>query len=108
LCKRGLTNKLQPVANPSCGSGRANKFGLQFLTSALVFQSATAAGRRNTNATPALGFMQVGHDLVTSANCKSQLLFRPTNIYQLLYLTSSTYFQSAAVMGRWNFNSQPA
>jgi hypothetical protein len=45
-----------------------------------------------------LGFMQVGHDLVTSANCKSQLQFQQTNIYHLLYLTSPTYFQSAAVM----------
>jgi hypothetical protein len=40
--------------------------------------------------------MQVGLDIVTSANCKSRLQFQPTNIYQLLYLTSSTYFQSAA------------
>ena len=55
-----------------------------------------------------LGFMQVGHDLVTSANCKSQHKFQQTNIYQLLYLTSLTYFQSAAVMGRRNTNSQPA
>ncbi len=55
-----------------------------------------------------LGFMQVGQDIVTSANCKSQLQFQQTNIYQLLYLTSSTYFQSAAVMGRRNTNSQPA
>ena len=42
--------------------------------------------------------MQVGQDIVTSANCKFQLQFQPTNIYQLLNLTSSTYFQSAAVM----------
>ena len=55
-----------------------------------------------------LGFMQVGHDIVTSAICKSQLQFQPTNIYQLLDLTSSTYFQSAAVMGRRNTNTQPA
>jgi hypothetical protein len=55
-----------------------------------------------------LGFMQVGLDVETSAICKSQLQFQPTNIYQLLYLTSSTYFQSAAVMGRRNTNSQPA
>jgi hypothetical protein len=54
------------------------------------------------------GFMQVGQDIVTSANCKSQLQFWQTNNYQLLYLTSSTYFQSAAVMGRRNTNSQPA
>ena len=51
---------------------------------------------------PTLGFMQVGHDLVTSAICKCQLQLQQTNIYQLLYLTSSTYFQSAAVMGRRN------
>jgi len=57
---------------------------------------------------PTLGFMQVGHDIVTSANCKSQLQFQQTNYYQLLYLTSTTYFQSAAVMGRQNTNSQPA
>ena len=55
-----------------------------------------------------LGFMQVGLDLVTSANCKTQLQFGQTNNYQLLYLTSSIYFQSAAVMGRWNSISQPA
>jgi len=55
-----------------------------------------------------LGFMQVGLDLITSANCKSQLQFQQTNIYELLYLTSSTYFQSAAVIGRRNTNSQPA
>ena len=46
-----------------------------------------------------LGFMQVGLDIVTSAICKSQLQFQQTNNYQLLYITSSTYFQSAAVMG---------
>jgi len=40
--------------------------------------------------------MQVGLDIVTSAICKSQLQFQQTNNYQLLYLTSSTYFQSAA------------
>jgi hypothetical protein len=34
--------------------------------------------------------------------------FRQTNNYQLLYLTSSIYFQSAAVIGRRNINSQPA
>jgi hypothetical protein len=55
-----------------------------------------------------LGFMQVGLDNVTSAICKSRLQFRQTNIYQLLYLTSSTYFQLAAVMGRRNANPQPA
>jgi hypothetical protein len=52
--------------------------------------------------------MQVGHDVVTSAICKSQLQFQRTNNYQLLYLTSSTYFQSAAVPGRRNTNSTPA
>ncbi len=52
--------------------------------------------------------MQVGLDNQTSTNCKSQLQFQRKNIYQLLYLTSSTYFQSAAVMGRRNTNSQPA
>jgi hypothetical protein len=46
--------------------------------------------------------MQVGLDIVTSGNCKSQLQFQPTNNYQLLYLPSSTYFQSAAVMGGRN------
>jgi hypothetical protein len=55
-----------------------------------------------------LGFMQVGLDIVTSANCKSQLQFGRTNYYQLLYLTSSTYFQAAVVMGRRNTYSQPA
>jgi len=52
--------------------------------------------------------MQVGQDVVTLAICKSQLQFQPTNIYQLLFLTSSTYFQSAAVLGRRNAISQPA
>jgi len=52
--------------------------------------------------------MQVGLDIVTSANCKSQLQFRLTNNYQLLFLISSTYFQSAAVIGRRNTNTQPA
>jgi hypothetical protein len=55
-----------------------------------------------------LGFMQVGLDLVTSANCKSQLQFQQTNNYQLLYITSTLYFKSAAVPGRRNTNSQPA
>ena len=55
-----------------------------------------------------LGFMQVGLDVLTSANCKSQLQFQQTNNYQLLFLTSSKYFQSAAVIGRRNTNSQPA
>ena len=55
-----------------------------------------------------LGFMQVGHNLVTSAICKSQLQFQQTSNYQLLYITSTIYFQSAAVMGRRNANSQPA
>lgn len=43
-----------------------------------------------------LGFMQVGLDIVTSANCKSQLQFQLDE------------FQSAAVMGRRNTISQPA
>lgn len=49
--------------------------------------------------------MQVGLDIVTSANCKSQLQFGQTNNYQLLYITSTKYFQSAVVMGRRNSNS---
>ena len=36
--------------------------------------------------------MQVGFDLVPSANCKSQLQFQLTNNYQLLYITSTIYF----------------
>jgi len=52
--------------------------------------------------------MQVGQGIVTSAICKFQLQFQQTNYYQLLYLTSSIYFQSAAVMGRRNTNAQPA
>jgi hypothetical protein len=52
--------------------------------------------------------MQVGLDIATSAICKSQLQFQPTNIYQLLYLTSSSYFQSAAVVGGRNTNATPA
>jgi hypothetical protein len=55
-----------------------------------------------------LGFMQVGHDLVTSAKCKSKLQFQQTNNYQLLCLTSTIYFQSSAVRGKQNANSQPA
>ena len=55
-----------------------------------------------------LGFMQVGLDIVTSPNCKSQLQFQQTNYYQLLYITSTIYFQSAAVIGRRNTDSQPA
>ena len=55
-----------------------------------------------------LGFMQVGLNIVTSAICKSQLQFGQTNYYQLLYITSTIYFQSAAVIGRRNSNSQPA
>ena len=43
--------------------------------------------------------MQVGHDIVTSTICKSELQFGQTNYYQLLYLTSTIYFQSAAVVG---------
>lgn len=52
--------------------------------------------------------MQVRPDIVTSTICKSQLQFGQTNIYQLLYLSSSTYFQSAVVLGRRNSNTQPA
>jgi len=33
---------------------------------------------------PTLGFTQVGQDVVTSANCQSQLQFGQTNNYQLL------------------------
>ncbi len=55
-----------------------------------------------------MGFYAVGHDLVTSANCKSQFQFSQTNNYQLLYITSTTSFKSAAVMGRRNANTQPA
>jgi len=39
-----------------------------------------------------LGFMQVGLDIVTSANYKSQLQFQQTNNYQLLCLTSTKFF----------------
>ena len=70
--------------------------------------AAQSSFKLNNGLLTTLGFMQVGLDLVTSANCKSQLQFQPTNIYQLLCLTSSTYFQSAAVVGRRNTNSQPA
>jgi hypothetical protein len=49
--------------------------------------------------------MQVGLDIVTPANCKSQLQFQQANNYQLLYITSATYFQSVAVMGRRYTNS---
>jgi Zn-finger protein len=59
-------------------------------------------------ATGTLGFVQVGQDIVTLAFCKSQLWFQQTDNYQLLYLTSLTHFQSAAVIGRRNANTQPA
>ncbi len=36
--------------------------------------------------------MQVGLDLVTSTIYKVQLRFQQTNYYQLLYLTSTIYF----------------
>jgi hypothetical protein len=62
--------------------------------------------KENLQAT--LGFMQVGLDVVKSAICKSHLQFQQTNIYRLLYISSTKYFQSAAVMGRRNSNSQPA
>jgi hypothetical protein len=52
--------------------------------------------------------MQVGLDIVTSAICKSQLQFQQTNNYQHLYVTSSKYFQSAAVTSRRNSNTQTA
>ena len=42
--------------------------------------------------------MQVGLDLLTSAICKSPLQFQPTNIYQLLYLTSSTFHAGVGVL----------
>ena len=51
--------------------------------------------------------MQVGQDVVTSAICKSKLQFQQKNIYQDMYLTSSTYYQSAAVVGGRNTNSNP-
>lgn len=50
--------------------------------------------------------MQVGHNIVMSVICKPYLQFQQRNIYQLLYLTSSTYLQSAAFMIRWNTISQ--
>jgi hypothetical protein len=53
LRKCGLTNKPQPIAKPSCGSGWTNIAEHFILTSTLVFQSAAVVGGRNTNATPA-------------------------------------------------------
>jgi len=47
--------------------------------------------------------MQVGQDVVTSSNCKPQFQFQPTNNYQLLYITSSTYFQATVVMGQTEY-----
>ena len=46
-----------------------------------------------------MGFMQIGPDLVTSANCESELQFQHTNYYQLLYFASSKYFYSVVVLG---------
>jgi len=51
--------------------------------------------------------MQVGLDLVTLA-LQIPASVPANEYYEFLYLTSSTYFQSAAVMGRRNTNSQPA
>jgi len=53
LCKCGWTNKHQPIANPSCGSGWTNIAEHFILISTLYFQSAAAVGGRNSNATPA-------------------------------------------------------
>lgn len=40
--------------------------------------------------------------------CKSQLQFHLTNYYQLLYITSTIYFQSVATMGIRNAIRLPA
>jgi hypothetical protein len=53
-----------------------------------------------------LDFMQVWLGLVTLTNCKFQHEFQQSNYYQLLHLTSSTYFHSAVVIGSRNNNSQ--
>jgi len=65
-------------------------------------------GGQKKNERTTLVLLQAGLDVETSAVCIAVLLFRQTNNYQLLYLTSSTYFQSAAVVGRRNTISQPA
>jgi hypothetical protein len=52
--------------------------------------------------------MQAQQVIVISAICNSQLYFQQMNNYQLLYLTSTIYFQLQAVIGRRNTNSQPA
>jgi len=57
---------------------------------------------------PKLGFIQAGHDIVTSAGYKSRLLFGLDELISALVLNSTLYFQSAAVIGRRNTNPQPA
>ena len=55
------------------------------------------------------GFCTSWADGITMSICSSiWLQFRQTNIYQLLFLTSILYFQSAAVPGRRNSIYQPA
>ena len=51
--------------------------------------------------------MKIGLGIDTSANCKSQLQFGQKNYYQLLYLTSTKYFQSTAIIGTRNAKAQP-
>ncbi len=55
------------------------------------------------------GFCNIGADGITMCICNYiWLQFLLTNIYRLLYLTSTLYFQSAAVLGTRNSISQPA
>jgi hypothetical protein len=56
-----------------------------------------------------MGFCASWADGINISFCNSiQLQFRLTEYYQLLFLTSTLYFQSAAVPGRRNAISQPA
>jgi hypothetical protein len=57
---------------------------------------------------PTLGFMQVGHDKQTSANCKSKLWFGPDKQLSTLVLNFNFIFSISSGCGRTNNNSQPA
>lgn len=44
-----------------------------------------------------LGFMQVGPDILTFANCKYQLQFQHKNNCQFLYITSTKFFNQQRI-----------
>jgi hypothetical protein len=67
-----------------------NKLQLQKKNLGGNFGKSFPIHRKGQQAT--LGFMQVGLTNKSSTICKSQLQFQRTNNYQLLYLTSTIYF----------------